>query len=647
MFGGSSGEGGTHHRQPQHSSSNAVTLSTDRIALGFLRALTSILRSHSGSSATQEYASVILPLVLFCLRSERHRIRRQALLLLRVLSSHESALRLLLDELGPSIVCDIPPIAADAAARLTGAVAKAFKAHSEAAILECVRQVQVQGAFAVRVAALLEIVRVWVANVELHPKANGELLLLEPVVLSRGSLVVLRCLLYLTAKTAGVEDLWMELVRGECESNLWLVIRYLTNLLLHTQSLALLGLMRRIVVFLTRSATQGHHLVCCLVDEARRPAAAIPIVETDGSIMAMHGGSNEKEEEEEAWWAAATAEFDVFMPRRRDRRLLVSTAALAVFYLAAVSYEQPAVVAGHGDLAVLPPAVFALANPERWVRDAARTLLVNLVAAERVFFSNGSGGGGLAEDAAHVVLSVLRGDECAATGFGNVSGKDDDGDEMRRKPGKSPDDYALNHAWSPMATATTDIAAPVPAPTAAAVDGDEEDDNGSDHQHAINEVDSSTLPPPPTSQPPVFSRRSLSIDYYSDTGGNTASSNSNLATLSGPGRQRAILQRFMVHLSRLFSRRRPGCAQEWAGVAVRWAMSCPVRPLAALALQVFSVLTAEAQYGGTLVITPTRSMILHLIDRLSNVVGDPSEDLAAFAETVLAALKQTAVLAAR
>ncbi|KAJ2571360.1 hypothetical protein GGH95_004169, partial [Coemansia sp. RSA 1836] len=140
----------------------------------------------------------------------------------------------------------------------------------------------------------------------------------------------------------------------------------------------------------------------------------------------------------------------------------------------------------------------------------------------------------------------------------------------------------------------------------------------------------------------------MSIDYHLDAGGGAGSnSNSSGGGGGGPGRERATLQRFVVQLSRLFCRRRPGCAQEWAGVAVRWAMSCPVRPLAALALQVFSVLAAEAQYGGALVITPTRSMILHLIDRLSNVVGDPSDDLAAFAETVLAALRQTAALAAR
>ncbi|KAJ1726635.1 Cell morphogenesis protein PAG1, partial [Coemansia biformis] len=113
------------------------------------------------------------------------------------------------------------------------------------------------------------------------------------------------------------------------------------------------------------------------------------------------------------------------------------------------------------------------------------------------------------------------------------------------------------------------------------------------------------------------------------------------------GRERASLQRFVVSLSRLFGRHYPGCVQGWADAAVQWAMSCPVRPLAGLALQVFGVLAAEAQYGGPVVITPTRQIVLRLVDRLSNVIGDPSPELGAFAETVLAGIRQTAGLAAR
>ncbi|KAJ2859155.1 Cell morphogenesis protein PAG1, partial [Coemansia aciculifera] len=669
MFGGSGNEaalssaaGGYALRQHHNAvgspgGAGPVALSTDRIALGYLRALTSILLAPSshgagvGKALSLTYASLILPLVLFRLRSERHRIRRQALLLLRVLCSHMSVRSCLakLDELGPSIVSDIPAIAADAAARLTAAVAASFAAHSEMAILECVRQVHVQGAIGGRLAALLEILQPWVGNIELRHVAGDGRAGLGPVALSRDSLVVLRCMLYLTVKAGldampGIQELWMALVGGDCEANMWLAMRYLTGLFIHTQSLALLVYMRRIAVFLTRSATQGQQLVQRLVDEVRRPAAAIP-VEADNIVA--HNSINEVLPNE-AW----TAEF-AFAPRRT--RVLVSTAALAMFYLAAVSYEQPALVADCDDLAVLPPALFALANPERWVRDAARTVLVNLVAAERAWCST-TASGPLDAEVAHTVLSVLRGDDCR-TGFGNVEDNDDD-EEMKRKPGMSPDDYALNHAWSPMAATVRDVGASeqivdeVVGDLEASVgtsdapkDGDAIAIDVADPSVVADVADVSVplqpLPPPQPQLmqgPPSFPQRSLSIDYQLDVSGGNG---------GGAGRERATLQRFVVQLSRLFHRRRPGCAQEWAGVAVRWAMSCPVRPLAALALQVFSVLAAEAQYGGTLVITPTRPMILHLIDRLSNVVGDPSADLATFAETVLAALRQTAALAAR
>ncbi|KAJ2741937.1 hypothetical protein GGI19_006887, partial [Coemansia pectinata] len=395
----------------------------------------------------------------------------------------------------------------------------------------------------------------------------------------------------------GIQELWMALVGGDCEANMWLAMRYLTGLFIHTQSLALLVYMRRIAVFLTRSATQGQQLVQRLVDEVRRPAAAIP-VEADNIVA--HNSINEVLPNE-AW----TAEF-AFAPRRT--RVLVSTAALAMFYLAAVSYEQPALVADYDDLAVLPPALFALANPERWVRDAARTVLVNLVAAERAWCST-TASGPLDAEVAHTVLSVLRGDDCQ-TGFGNVEDNDDD-EEMKRKPGMSPDDYALNHAWSPMAVTVRDVGAS--EQIVEEVVGDLEASVGTSDAPkdgdaiAIDVADPSVVAdvadvsvplqplPPPQPQlmqgPPSFPQRSLSIDYQLDVSGGNG---------GGAGRERATLQRFVVQLSWLFHRRRPGCAQEWAGVAVRWAMSCPVRPLAALALQVFSVLAAEAQHGGTL-----------------------------------------------
>ncbi|KAJ2831661.1 hypothetical protein FBU31_002233, partial [Coemansia sp. 'formosensis'] len=530
------------------------------------------------------------------------RMRRQALVLLRVVCSHMAVRSCVatLDSLGPSIVSDIPSIAASAAHRLTGAVAASFAAHSELAILECVRQVHAQGGVAGRLAALLEVVQPWVGNIELRSVAADGSEGLGPVALSRDSLVVLRCILFLTVRAGGVEalaavqGLWVGLAHSS--GNLWLAMRHLTGLLLHTQSLALLAFMRRIAVFLTRSSPP---LVRRLVAEARNPAAHAPV---EAESIVAHNAINEVLPNE-PW----TAEF-AFAPRRT--RVMVSTGALAIYYLAAVSYEQPALVSE--DLAVLPPALFALANPERWVRDAARTLLVNLVAAERASAP-------LAADAAQGVLGVLRGDECAA-GFGNVDDNDDD-DEVRRKAGTSPDDYALRHAWSPMATGDASAAA-----DDLEANADDVPEDGGDT--AAIDV---TLPPLPLPLPPQGLARSQSTDHHA-------------GELGGAGRERAALQRLFVQLSRLFHARQPACAQEWAAVAVRWAMRCRVRPLAALALQVFSVLAAEAHHG-TVAVTPTRSMVLHLIDRLSNVVGHA--DLSAFADSVLAALRQTAALAAR
>ncbi|KAJ2789263.1 Cell morphogenesis protein PAG1, partial [Coemansia linderi] len=252
MFVGSGNEGaqsfvaGGHSLRHHHSTvgspggAGPVLLSTDRIALGYLRALTSILLAPAsygigaGKALTLTYASLILPLVMFHLRSERHRIRRQALLLLRVLCSHMSASPCLakVDELGPSIVSDIPAIAADAATRLTTAVASSFAAHSEMVILECVRQAHVQGAIVGRLAALLEILRPWVSNIELRHVAGDGCDGLGPVALSRDSLVVLRCMLYLTAKAGldampGIQELWMALAGSDHahEANMWLVMR--------------------------------------------------------------------------------------------------------------------------------------------------------------------------------------------------------------------------------------------------------------------------------------------------------------------------------------------------------------------------------------------------------------------------------------
>ncbi|KAJ2481282.1 hypothetical protein IWW47_005896, partial [Coemansia sp. RSA 2052] len=315
----------SHKQQPPQSSE---ALATDRVALGHLRALTSIMGAVAPPHAPVAAAApllpgVLLPLVLFRLRSERHRMRRQALVLLRVLCAHASKreCQARLDELAPSIVSDIPAVAADAAARLAAAVAAAFASHSQAAILECVRQVHAQAALGGRLEALLAILRPWVANVRLrrvvetvaytasasarpchvendvYADCDG----LDPVALSRDSLVVLRCMLYLTVKAGleampGIEGLWLALVGGSYgEPNTWLVMRYLTGLLLHTQSLALLGFMRRIAVFLTRQSAaeaeaQGRQLVRRLVDEARRPGAATPI---EAASTVAHNTANE------------------------------------------------------------------------------------------------------------------------------------------------------------------------------------------------------------------------------------------------------------------------------------------------------------------------------------------------------------------
>ncbi|KAJ2509194.1 hypothetical protein GGI11_005939 [Coemansia sp. RSA 2049] len=450
-------------------------------------------------------------------------------------------------------------------------------------------------------------------------------------------------------------------------------------------------------------------------------------------------------------------------------RPLASTGALAMFYLGAISYEcSDQLVQQYRSLPVLPPALFLLAHPEQWVRDAARTVLVNLVASERahcIALTYGarhhaaSGGTRLvplvdlsyiANDAAHAALNVLRSDECAA-GFGNV-----DPSALRQTTAQAATSLsghqdtarALNdsndflfHGWSPTI--------PQPRESALSPDGrhagfgafgegaassssrelDEDnrrDDDGAARKRlsglrnndSIDVADPSLVAdvadiPAALSQPPSPSDGATNEPAARpfDRPGGTAIDPSSLGLLStnkhallpiiggggfkttsasagnaghsdesshgsaspvimaamGPkrrssatsrrsagsevvesaARERATLQRFVASLSRLFGGRHAGCAQEWADAAVQWAMGCPVRALAGLAQQVFSALVAEARFGGSLVITPTQQMVLRLVDRLSNVVGDPAAEIVSFAETVLAALKQTAALAAR
>ncbi|KAJ1847449.1 Cell morphogenesis protein PAG1, partial [Coemansia sp. RSA 2703] len=320
-----------------------------------------------------------------------------------------------------------------------------------------------------------------------------------------------------------------------------------------------------------------------------------------------------------------------------------------------------------------------------------------------------------ANDAAHIALGILRGDECAS-GFGNLDDEDlDHGQDHTGSHGHQQSqqqqqqqqhvrqdsqfcddaDESVLHGWSPvsitagypeMAThigsevthseeppvetgngksnvqtegSGVEIADPSLVADVAALSTTLPRSSSPEEPAADDRVNTSyqalpqkrldptpragstrsvatTVPDMPDSvsvrrRSSALSRRSASTEYIGEVG----------------SKDRATLHKFMVQLSRLFGRRYSGCAQEWADVAVQWAMSCPVRPLAGLALQVFSVLAMEAQYGGSVVITPSRQMILRLVDRLSNVVGDPASDLSAFAETVLAGLWQTAGLAAR
>ncbi|KAJ2177414.1 hypothetical protein GGH18_006107, partial [Coemansia sp. RSA 530] len=111
----------------------ALTLSSDQVMLGYLHALTCVLSpsplsakaSAASRSLSLTYVDLVLPLVLFHLHSERRRVRRQALVLLRGLCMHAAAdvCRARVDKLGPSIVSDIPAIALGAVERLGVAVA--------------------------------------------------------------------------------------------------------------------------------------------------------------------------------------------------------------------------------------------------------------------------------------------------------------------------------------------------------------------------------------------------------------------------------------------------------------------------------------------------------------------------------------------
>ncbi|KAJ1792822.1 hypothetical protein LPJ59_004796, partial [Coemansia sp. RSA 2399] len=590
--------------------------------------------------------------------------------------------------------------------------------------------------------------------------------------------------------------LWLALVDHDgsrrledpVHANIWVVMRYLTGLLLRYWSPTLRGFVRRIVVFLTRSPHHGPQLIGSLVEETMQPATAMPLGEDDndlcvGEILEQNANGEALLLPSEEPWAS---EIPFLTSQASDAsfRPLASTGALAMFYLGAISYECSERLVQHESLAVLllPPALFMLAHPEQWCRDAARTVLVNLVAAERIDCialsygarHNASGGGVgsrlmplvdlsyIANDAAHAALGVLRSDECAA-GFGNVDhaslrqasvsllGNLDDTRALNesndflfngwsptlpqprestsgRAPSSSRDanrthrynDYAHDDEAEERRIHEASVGSSSSLAAAAAAAGGRGLNERSQHRrlstssssHINNDgidvadpslvADVADIPAAALSQTtsPVAASaaetahidRSLlekslntvngssnsphirvsggskashtDIDQSSSTasspamggeGGAEPKRRSSAASrrsigseyADGGHRERATLQRFMSNLSRLFSVRHPRCAQQWADVSVQWAMGCPVRPLAALALQSFSVLVAEARFGGSLVITPTRQMVLHLADRLSNVVGDPAVEIVSFTETVLSALKQTAALAAR
>ncbi|KAJ1857314.1 hypothetical protein LPJ57_007130, partial [Coemansia sp. RSA 486] len=721
------------------------SVTSDRVILGYLRALAAIISPWSSSPSsndinngmstrgrdtlqgrllTQRYAGWLLPLILLHLRSDQPRVRRQALVLLRTMCLHLSvdiSCVYCVDEMGPSIVSDIPAIASKAAAGLTEAVALAFAGHSVSVLMETVRQIHAHSVYGPQLTTFLGLARPWLVNVVLRRQTDAlatvdnddgspdGLACLDPVALSRESLLVLQCMLYMTIKTghdsmSSMQELWLALSGSsndkEREANVWLIIRYLTGLLVHSRSNALLGFMRRISVFLTRSL-QGPRLVQMLADETMRPSAAVPLGVTDIPARNIAAGMVAGER-----WAAEILfisqqhqhqqhlahhqgrgrnvyrqQSHQHQQQPQQRHLLVSTGGLAMFYLGAISYEQPDALAAYQSLAVLPSTIVLLASPEKWVRDAARTVLVNLVASERARCTRAclasdsasatdQGVVVQANDAAHVVLGVLRGDECM-TGFGNL---DDDNlhgthdqaavqkgrhsqihhrDERRQDSqfGDDDDESAL-HGWSPVSINAADYmeSGSLGAHRAQAdQDGSQLHQNQSqlkethpDNQQQLLESSNSNgsigggssvrtagstidaadpsvvadvagfavaIPPQSGSEAgptgtgrgaklsssadasdPVsirrrssaVSRRSFNAEYAGDVG----------------SKDRATLQRFVVQMSRLFSRNYSGCAQEWADVAVQWAMSCPVRPLAGLALQVFSALAMEAQYGG-------------------------------------------------
>ncbi|KAJ1874016.1 Cell morphogenesis protein PAG1 [Coemansia sp. RSA 990] len=662
MLGASGSDGLSKKRVPSDAATVSMALPNEFTSLGYLQALTAVLEPSlrqprskalassisssssnlsAGRALSQTYVGLLLPLALFYLQSSQRRVRRQALVLLRTLCVHTAADACLgrVDELGPSIVSDIPAIALSAVEKLSNVVATALAAHTGTVIEEVVRQVHAQRTLDRQRADLLRnVLRPWLCNVNLTAVniASDELeWRLEPIALDRDSVRVLRCMLFLTVRTeaeglARMQELWMALVeRGIGHgANLWLVARYLTALLVRSWSTTLLNMLRRIAVFLSRSS-QGEQLVRLFIEEAVRPGATTPLSIPNDVDIVMDVLADE------AW-----ADQISHLLSGKEQRL-VSTGALAMFYLSAISYEQPQLLAEHRQLSIVPGALFMLAHPERWVRNSARMVLVNLVGAERAACGDATAS---VNESVHYLLTVLRSDECLR-GFGNVEegtyvDSEATGGSDEFLPSKWASEALVhNHEAFNKSSASEIHRSASLEPLDASEEDMDLDKEATDSSLVADvgniptvDIPRSESPSKASSPPSAFQRRS-SLGQHS-------------AGAETPADLRVQLQRFVGQLSRLFGRRFAECAQEWANVAVQWAMQCPVRAQASLALQTFGMLVAEARQG-RLVIMPTRVMVLRLIDRLSNVVGDASEDVAAFSTTVVAALRQAAALVAR
>ncbi|ORX65828.1 hypothetical protein DL89DRAFT_92637 [Linderina pennispora] len=481
-----------------------------RVALGCLAALTSVLASDTLLPECQPW---LLVLLLVHVQADQRMLRRQALLLLQTLRQdpHMTA------ALAPAILADVPVVARRAACQLAENVAGAFPEMSAQICAEVAHQVSELPE--PRLACLLRILRPWLANVQLAASEPPPSMA-PGTAISEDSQHVLQCLLLITTRAGAahidaMQDAWAAVVEspthGQCNQRV--VVQFLVTLLLCLRSSALLVLVRRVCVFLARS-THRTQLLDQLISETCRPSAFVPLPHIP---------------EDHSLWAE-----ELRAAMGHGETVQIATGALALYCLNAIALELPLPL-----LRVLPPALFAIAYPEPWVRVSARALIRTLVAQQ--------------PGDPKPLLAILRSPACLS-GFGHLDKKD-----------------------------STDL---------------------------LDTLPSDLLPragEPPNDQ------------------------------------SRITLQTLVAGLSQSISS--PEFAQSLATDAVNWAMGCPVRHMAALSLQIFSSLAIEAQHG-SVVVTPTRNMVLRLIDRLSNVLENEPE-LSVFAETVLHALRQVAILVVR